>query len=103
MVNDEDEYQIEYWTYEQAVATAQQQATRDLNKSESIISYVAFVPSLADFCQCEFRLEAPHGWVQSCRMLTQEERGPDEQITDAHIRELAFSGNVITAIRLYSA
>lgn len=101
MVNDEDEYHIEYWTHEQAVATARQQATRDLRESESIISYVAFVPSLGDFCRCEFRLEAPHGWVQSCRILTQEERGADEQITDAHIREVALSGNVITAIRLY--
>jgi hypothetical protein len=101
MSNGEYEYGIAYFTREQAVTIARQQSIRDLNESESIISYVAFVPSLVDFCQCEFRLEVPHGWVQSCRMLAQEERGADEQITDAHIREVALSGNVIAAIRLY--
>lgn len=101
MSNDEDEFQIEHSTYEQAIAIARQQATRGLSESESIISYVAFVPGLEDFCRCEFRLEAPHGWVQSCQMLKQEEREPDEQITDARIREIALSGNAITAIRLY--
>ncbi len=35
------------------------------------------------------------------RRLTAEERLPDELITDARIRELAHSGNVIAAIGLY--
>lgn len=101
MANDEGEYRIQYLTREQTIVVARQQATRDLSESEAAISYVAFVPDLEDFCWCEFHLEAPHGWVLSCRMLTQEERRPDEQIADARIREVALAGNIITAIRLY--
>jgi hypothetical protein len=97
----DDEYRIEYLTGEQALAVARQQATRELQESESMISYVRFVPELQDFCQCIFQLEAPHGWRLACRMLKPEERMPDEQISDTHIREVALSGNVISAIRLY--
>ena len=101
MSDEDDEYQIEYLTRDQATAAAREQATRDLTESESVISYVAFVPFLEDSCQCEFRLESPNGWVQSCRMLTPVERTPEEQITDDRIRAVAQAGNVITAIRLY--
>ena len=75
MRGNQDEYQIEYWTREQAIGTAREQATRDLIESESVISYVAFVSGLSDFCRCEFHLETPHGWVQSIRMLKPEELG----------------------------
>jgi hypothetical protein len=101
MPDQEDEYQIEYLTREQALAAAREQATRDLTESESVISYVAFVPGFEDYCRCEFRFEPPHGWAQSCRMLTTAERTPDEQITDDRILAVARSGNVISAIRLY--
>ncbi len=100
-MNNEEEYQIKCFTHEQAVTSARQQATRDLSETAAVISYIAFVPSLEDFCHCEFRLEAPHGWVHSCRMLTAEERRFDETITDFHIRQIALSGNMISAIRLY--
>src|SRR5688500_1893432 len=101
MSEEEDDYPIQYLTREQAIAAAREQASRDLMESESVISYVAFVPDFADFCRCEFRFESPHGWVHSCRMLTAQERRPDEQITDERIRALAGSDDVITAIRLY--
>ena len=101
MSDEEDEFQIEYFTGEQAIAAARAQAARDLTESETVISYVAFVPGFEDFCRCEFRFEPPHGWVQSCRMLTPAERTPDEQITDDRIRAVAQAGNLISAIRLY--
>jgi hypothetical protein len=101
MPDEEDDCQIDYLTREQAVAAAREQATRDLVESEFVISYVAFVPGLEDYCHCEFRFEPPHGWAQSCRMLTPAERTADEQITDDHIRAVARAGNVISAIRLY--
>ena len=101
MYDEEDEYQIEYVTREQAIAAAREQATRDLAESDPVISYVAFVPGLEDYCHCEFRFEAPHGWAQSCRMLTPAERTPDEQITDDRILAVARAGNLISAIRLY--
>jgi hypothetical protein len=101
MPDEDDEYQIEYLTREQAIAAAREQATRDLVESESVISYVAFVAGLEDYCRCEFRFEPPQGWTQSCRMLTPAERMPGEQITDDRIRAVARAGNVITAIRLY--
>ena len=101
MPDEEDEYQMQYVTREQAIAAAREEAVRDLSESESVISYVAFVPGLQDFCRCEFRFEPPNGWVESCRMLTQQERTPEEQITDDRIRAAARSGNLISAIRLY--
>src|SRR5262245_49606884 len=101
MSDEEDESQIEYLTREEAIAAAREQVTRDLTESESVISYIAFVPGMEDFCRCEFRFDPPHGWTQSCRMLTPAERTPDEQITDDRIRAVAQAGNVISAIRLY--
>lgn len=101
MLGAEDEYQIEYLTHDQAVTIAREQAIRDLVESDSVISYVAFVPGVEDYCRCEFRFEPPHGWTQSYRMLTRAERTQDEQITEDRIRAVARSGNVISAIRLY--
>jgi hypothetical protein len=101
MSDEEDEFQVEYLTREQAVAVAREQAARDLRESDSLISYVALVAGMEDFCWCEFRLESPNGWVQSFRMLRPDERLPHEQITDERIREVARSGNLIGAIRLY--
>ena len=103
MPDQEDEFQMEYVTRDQAIAAAREQAARDLCESESVISYVAFVPALQDFCRCEFRFEPPRGWVHSCRMLTPEERRPEERITDDRIRTVAQSGHLIAAIRLYRA
>src|SRR5262245_24338877 len=91
----------DYWTYDEAMSKARAEATRDLNESGSVISYVAYLHLLEDFYRCEFQLEPECGWVHSCRRLTIEERLPDEQITDARIRELAHSGNVIAAVGLY--
>ena len=99
--DEDDEFQVEYLSREEALAAARERATRDLVESESVISYVAFVAGLEDFCRCEFRFEPPHGWVQSGRMLGPAERTPDERITDDRIRAAARTGNVISAIRLY--
>jgi len=96
-----ERYQTEYLTREQAIANAREQASRDMSESESVISYVAFVPEVDDFCLCEFRFEAPHGWLRSFRMLKPAERKPDEKITDDRIRAVAQAGDVLSAIRLY--
>jgi hypothetical protein len=103
MANEEDEYAIQYVSREEAIATAREQAARDLVVSESVISYVAFVPGMDDFCRCEFRTEASGGWVQSFRLLQATERNSEEQITDSRIREVAGAGRAISAIRLYRA
>jgi len=99
----EEDFEIKYVTRDEALEIARSQTVRDLTESESSISYVGFVPGVEDFCVCEFRYEAPHGWVQSCRVLREDERRPGEEITDAHIADVARSGNLISAIRLYRA
>jgi hypothetical protein len=101
MQREEHDNGIQHLTRDEAVRVARAQATRDLVESESSISYVAFVPDLQDYCLCEYRLEPPHGWVFSCRMLPLERRLPEEQIPDSRIVELARSGNILLAIHLY--
>jgi hypothetical protein len=102
MAEDQDEDEIEYLTRQQALTAAQRLASRDFNESESLISYVAYVPGLFDFCHCEFR-QFPRGWLGSYRMLEQNERQPEEQITDERICAAGGSGNIIAAIRLCRA
>ena len=68
MPEEDDDSQIEYLSHEEALWAARAQATRDLVESESVISCVAFVGGLEDFCRCDFRFKLPHGWVRSFRI-----------------------------------
>jgi len=103
MSEEQNDSQIEYLTRDEAVQLARAQVKRDLTETESTIAYVAFIPGIEDFCRCEFRMNSPHGWVQTARLLATNERHPDEQITDERIVKLARTGNMISAIRLYRA
>lgn len=89
------------WTDEQAVKEARLNAKRDLIESGSVISYVAFVPDFEDYCHCELRFEPSRGWLLSCRVLAQQERAPDERITEDRVVALASAGKLMGAIRLY--
>lgn len=94
--------EIERYTWEQALAMAGSEASRDLRVSEDAIQYVAFIPEFADYCLCEF-LPEDGGWVKLVRLLTPTERLPGEEIPDERIVELARSGQLISAIRLFRA
>lgn len=96
----QDGLETEYVTYEQALRIARSEALRDLKETQISISYIAHVQSLHDYCVCEF-VQQEDGWVKTIRGLMTDERLPEEEIQDKTIMELARSGQVITAIRLY--
>ncbi|MEM9345563.1 MAG: hypothetical protein AAGB26_02985 [Planctomycetota bacterium] len=91
---------IEYFTYGQALAFANEQALRELTASDSSIYYIAHVASMHDYCFCEW-IKQDEGWVMTVRGLTNQERLPQEQITDDQILTLFREGNRISAVRLY--
>src|SRR5262245_50988117 len=62
---DDERYDVQHYTREQAIALAREQATRDLVVSDSLISYVGFFPAVDDFQRCEFRAEVQDRWVCS--------------------------------------
>src|SRR5262245_25238 len=101
MSSEEEEFEIEYLTREEALEIARSQALRDLSELDTKISYVAFVRDFEDYCYCEFTYDVSDGWVPSCRMLREGERLPEEQIADTHIARVAREGNIVSAIRLY--
>ncbi|MDC8786992.1 hypothetical protein [Roseateles koreensis] len=95
-----DEFRPEYLTREEALRIARAEATRSLIEQPASISYVCHVPDFHDDCLCEFVME-DEGWVKTFRCLTPEERLPEEEIRDESILQLAQSGNMVSAIRLY--
>ena len=95
-----DGLEAEYITYEQALRIARSEALRDLKESQKSIGYIAHVQSLHDYCFCEF-VPQEDGWIKTIRGLMPDERLPEEEIQDKTIMELAQSGQMITAIRLY--
>jgi hypothetical protein len=97
---DNDFYEIEHFTQEQAYETARAEVLRDLRVSEDSIRYVAFVPEFEDYCICEF-IKEDDGWVKNIRLLMLSERLAGEEISDARITAIAQSGNIISAIRLF--
>ena len=97
---DDDFVGVERITRGDALAVARAQARRDLVISETSIRYVAFVPGFEDHCLCEFVLEGA-GWIQVFRPLAPAERLPGEVIPDERIVQLARSGNLLSAIRLF--
>jgi hypothetical protein len=99
----DDEFgEVERFSQEEALATARAEAQRDLTVSDESIRYVAFVPGLEDHCTCEF-IREDGGWVKTFRLLTTAERLPGEEIPDVRIVQLARSGKMVSAIRLYRA
>src|SRR4051812_41950314 len=99
---DGDFGEVERFTRDEALSAARAEAQRDLTVSDASIRYVAFVPEFVDHCLCEF-VQEDEGWVKVIRLLTPSERMPGEEIPDARIIELARSGNMVSAIRLYRA
>jgi|GEM_PF-2287832 len=97
---DDDDYEITCFTREEALAIAVTEASRALEDDGQTIRYVAFDPTLSDYCLCQF-IEEKGGWVKCLRTLANSERTADEMITDSRILEQARAGNTITAIRLY--
>ena len=85
-----------------SLAIARSEATRDLVVSEASIRYVAFDPNFEDYCYCEY-VQEEYGLVKTVRLLRNEERLPGEEIQDERIIEVARSGRLIQAIRLYRA
>ncbi len=99
---DDDFYEFERITREQAHEIACAEVLRDLMVSEDTIRYVAFVPEFEYYCLCEF-IKEDDGWVKSIRLLRLSERLAGEEIPDDRIIALAQSGNIISAIRLFRA
>ena len=96
----DDDFEPEYHTREEAIRIARAESERALKEEPESISYVCYVPGFYDYCLCEFVL-GEGGWVKTMRGLTPGERLPAEEIQDERIRELAHSGNMVSAIRLY--
>lgn len=92
---------IETLTLSEAQSLAQSTASRDLRETETAISFVGYSNALADYCFFELRRQAPDAWTVTLRSLTSEERLPDEEISDTKITQLARSGNLLGAIRLF--
>jgi len=95
--------EFDYLSHKEARSYSLNAAARDLIESETCISYVAYLESFDDYCRCQFTLEEKRGWLLSCRMLGDDERLPEERITDARIVEVADRGGMLNAIRLYRA
>ena len=99
---DDEDIQLEYAGYDEALATAKARAVRDLHVDDRAIAFVGYDDS-GDLSHCEFRYEPGQGWALWSRLLRPDERLPGEEITDAKIVELAEAGDQIRAIRLYRA
>jgi hypothetical protein len=99
-IDQDDEFEPQYHTREDAIRIARADALRSLDEQAQSISYVRYVTEMHDYCLCEF-IQEEGGWVQTIRCLTPEERMPGEEIRDQSIRELAQAGNMVSAIRLY--
>lgn len=95
-----DGLEVEYITYEQALRIARSETLRDLRESVASISYIGHMQDFHDYCFCEFVREEG-GWIKRIRGLMSHERLPEEQIQEKTIAELARSGDMIAAIRLY--
>jgi hypothetical protein len=96
----DDEFEPEYHTREEALRIAHEEAERALKELPESISHVCYITDFHDYCFCEFVPEEG-GWVKTIRGLTPQERFPGEEIRDESIRELAQSGDLVSAIRLY--
>jgi hypothetical protein len=96
----QDEFEPECYTREEALSIARTEALRGLEVGPKSISYVGHLKRFHDYCFCEFALEDGR-WIKTLRGLTPEERLPGVEIQDRTIVDLARSGNMISAIRLY--
>jgi hypothetical protein len=96
----DDEFEPVYYSREEALRIAHAEAERAISELPESISYICYITDFRDYCFCEFVLEDGK-WVKAIRCLTPEERMPGEAIRDESIRELAQSGNMVAAIRLY--
>jgi len=99
-IEPDDENQIEYVSHAEARRVSGLEPTRGYVETDRSITYISYMPEFLDFCQCEFTL-MEGGWVETFRSLTPDERLAGEEIQDETILELAKSGKMVTAIRLY--
>ncbi|MFI4862295.1 MAG: hypothetical protein ACIAXF_16645 [Phycisphaerales bacterium JB063] len=88
-------------TFEEAKEIATRDAKRDLKIDPAEISYIAYEEGFCDFCKIVIFLEGPNKGDMTAQALPLSDRLADETITDARIREVAESGNLIAAVRLF--
>src|SRR5262249_28953206 len=88
--------------FEEAEAVAKQEAKRILQLDRQAVRYVKYDPEFFhDYCRVDIVFDDSGRGPVIFTMLPLSERQDDEHFTDAHVKNVARSGKVLDAIRLY--
>ncbi len=97
----EPDYETEYLTRAEAETLAATEATRDLQTTPELITYVTYHEPFADYCRVEIVFSEPDQGEYGIRLLPMVERLEAEMIDDSKIKEFAKQGSLLNAVRMY--
>jgi hypothetical protein len=88
-------------SFEEAEAAAKKEAKRILQLDRQAVRYVKYEELFRDYCRIDIVFDGSGRGPKTFTMLPLSERQDDENFTDEHVKNVAKTGTVIEAIRLY--